>query len=498
MTTYFGLLGALIVNFSTVALADSPPDTAIFAKEDIQDCQGASGSRAMTYDARLLPDDGSVWRVGSNRWNLDWEQRYSRWVASEIDPSFFVRYNIPTDCADAAMSIRIIFSRIHHLPVMFDTGSSKITFTTKAYAAKTTVHVWTESNWKDALKADLRFREFLYKIQLDVGTSNLPNSTYPIELSSCPAPGAKPKLSKFMTEGSVLLDVHHTRFIARIDTLDRVEPIQQMNSTIPRDVRELAVGEPDLWDGAKQTGRGILKFNWAINCGGAFAHVPDKKMPGYSLQQYNIPEDANDYIVQVTPGKRGAPDKTYVDEKFALLKTKLVARMDLVNDAQKMLKATPAVFVDPASQAYDNYSTPSRDSALADFFTRMTAALGTSFELQPYYNSKLDRNVIVIGNGKYMTYDDFRHALENSLVSSDPNESLDKRWGWKIVQNQADTLISERNQLRTSLDKEIKALNAFDTFRRNYGWVELKSEARLKAVTTRLKVLKLRGAVISN
>ena len=51
-----------------------------------------------------FPDQ--VWEVGDRRWTVEEEHRFEKWVDETITEDFFIRYKIPTDCADAVYAIR--------------------------------------------------------------------------------------------------------------------------------------------------------------------------------------------------------------------------------------------------------------------------------------------------------------------------------------------------------------------------------------------------------
>jgi hypothetical protein len=57
-----------------------------------------------------------VWEVGDRQWTVEEEHRFEKWVDETITEDFFIRYKIPTDCADAVYAIRWIYARINHLP----------------------------------------------------------------------------------------------------------------------------------------------------------------------------------------------------------------------------------------------------------------------------------------------------------------------------------------------------------------------------------------------
>jgi hypothetical protein len=57
-----------------------------------------------------------IW-AAKNQWSEEWETKYSKWLQEEVTANFYQRYKIPTDCADALVGLRWIFSRINSLPV---------------------------------------------------------------------------------------------------------------------------------------------------------------------------------------------------------------------------------------------------------------------------------------------------------------------------------------------------------------------------------------------
>ena len=47
-----------------------------------------------------------VWEVGDRRWTVEEEHRFEKWVEENLTEDYFIRYKIPTDCADAVYAIR--------------------------------------------------------------------------------------------------------------------------------------------------------------------------------------------------------------------------------------------------------------------------------------------------------------------------------------------------------------------------------------------------------
>jgi hypothetical protein len=64
----------------------------------------------------LNESSNQIWTVGLNRWTVEEEYRFGKWVDENITEDFFIRYKTPTDCADAVYAIRWIYARIARLP----------------------------------------------------------------------------------------------------------------------------------------------------------------------------------------------------------------------------------------------------------------------------------------------------------------------------------------------------------------------------------------------
>ena len=115
--TTFALFSLFALSaFSSHAFAIS--DNQIITATDRRFCGGALANASVS--PKTMSDDGSVYRVGNHRWNDAYEVKFGDWVKENVDKDFFVRHDIVTDCADAALAVRAIFARIHHLPVSFN------------------------------------------------------------------------------------------------------------------------------------------------------------------------------------------------------------------------------------------------------------------------------------------------------------------------------------------------------------------------------------------
>jgi hypothetical protein len=266
-----------LLNISTVR------DEDIITQDDVQFC-GDQKIKNANLSPEILPDNGTVWRVGNRRWNDDWEKKYQDWVKENLSLSIFEDINLPTDCADAAVAVRSIFARIHNLPAAF-AGMKFSNFQTQ-YSQLPTVKNWNPKNWKESYKKDKRFQKAIKDWMSGVGTVNLHQDTYQVrvlnqntrELSECLAPG-----TVYLSEG-------HTEIISFAK--DSVFPFRLSSSTVPSKVRPLSENilntlyfEFDPITDHMASSRGFLWWNWVVNCKGKMVKVNDEKMPYYSKEQ---------------------------------------------------------------------------------------------------------------------------------------------------------------------------------------------------------------------
>jgi hypothetical protein len=269
-------------------------DNQIVTADDIRFCPGQALKNAdITPDQ--LPDNGSVWRLGNRRWNDDWEKKYQQWVKDEVHPDLFVELDFPTDCADAAIAIRSIFSRINNLPASFN--GQNFTNTSKKYRNHKTVKTWDEDNWKENFKNDKRFTKALGDWLVGTGTVNIHKDTYQVGVwdnessspTSCVAPG------------TVVLSSGHTEIL----TFDKESlfPYKLSSSTVPAKVRSLeqnmfSFSDLNAYDYDEEklvNSRGYVWWNWPVNCKGKFIKVEDESMPYFSKEQREKNEDTQSF-----------------------------------------------------------------------------------------------------------------------------------------------------------------------------------------------------------
>ena len=120
--------------------------------------------------------DSQVWRVGQNRWTVQEEDNYSKWIESNITEDFFIRLNIRIDCADVPYALRWIYARIHHLPAAATTNGNRFI----GHWSTDWKQIPIDENWEK----DRRFRAALLYMIYNTSTKTLPMDTYPVRITA--------------------------------------------------------------------------------------------------------------------------------------------------------------------------------------------------------------------------------------------------------------------------------------------------------------------------
>ena len=216
-------------------------------------------------------DDGSVWSA-TRQWSTAEEERYAEWIENEVDEDFFLRYEIPTDCADAVYALRFIFARIRHLPQ----GVHSAYGTTFGNWRRDYDNLPRHEQWH----RDKRFLRALRTVTNDFALVRcLVADAHPTRI--WPEHG-------FLHAGTLLTSPDHAALVLSVDR-SRFFPIQCVYSTLPPKTRSLIrVNYGDELT-SRQEGFGVLNWNWwRVNADtGKYEMVPDEEMPGFSEEQYH-------------------------------------------------------------------------------------------------------------------------------------------------------------------------------------------------------------------
>lgn len=378
----------------------------------------------LTVSLFTFSASADVWTV-SNRWDLDWEQRYSNWVGENVQLDIFSNkqspwYGFKTDCADAVYAIRIIFAYENKLPVMFRNSHNSSELMTEKM-----------TKW-DSLEEKARVRAFIDYVMEYTGTYSMPNDTYPITISpNWVRPGAlylQPKQKPVAYIPSVLTNGH----VYVVKNVTAGGTILYMGSTVPRDIRALSTRYDNPMAPIKSDG-GFRAWRWPEN------YSNSAQMPGYSLEQFklldwsNNLEAGNAKILRWhgwVKGKLMVRKETLderVDQAIYNVCAQLKERILIIQSAQDAIRAQGGKCL--RDTAWEDFSTPSRDKRILEDFQKLRSLVGqkyNSWDLASIANHPRACRYEIVP-GKTWALDKFYSWSEK--WKSDPNYSPEGRWG---------------------------------------------------------------------
>lgn len=365
--------------------------------------------------------NNNLW-VATNQWNDNWEREYARWLQSEITADFYMKYNIPTDCADALIGYRWIFARIYSLPVantVSDTGSLFGQFSMR----KQWENLSTSYNWYD----DQLFLAALnYVMDMTSTRTVMATDGFPVSISRKGLQAGTFIVSQ--TNGS-----GHMRTITENYFDDPAQlPLFTHSSTAPREVRPLyrEAFIDQAWP-IRGT-REILAFRWPIVSRNSWSLTPKQNDPRYSTEQFDQGLQGKYYSFIQFVMSRVKPNY----DPFSLIDTGIIdlvnytnMRLKIVRDGYEFCKGHNCA---PGSQGYEDWSTPNRDSKYVIKFAEIEDLVKAFDPMYPglyeHWKDALDGTVLDI-EGNSLSLARLRYIFEKKLASYNPKDSILRRWG---------------------------------------------------------------------
>jgi hypothetical protein len=352
-----------------------------------------------------------VWKVGDRRWTLQEENQYAKWVASNISEDFFIRYQIPVDCADVPYAVRWIYARMKHLPAAATTVDNRLL----GHWSRDWGHLPSNEKWYK----DRRFRAALLFMLAKTSTRSLPADTYSIRVSS-----------ESIGAGTVFFIAEsHAGIVGNI-VMDgnTSHPVQTLEATMPCRVRKLYHREFVLPDPDMSFHSGLVKFRWPIENSGRWRYLPVKKHPFYSEEQY------------APAFKKGY--ENYLDAVAKRIDPKVYDPLDRINRALNVLadrvrERIPIVLAGnrrcqwrhcpEGSRLWEIYSTPGRDDVLY-----VTIQFLQDFMLKNHIDGQpiLDKMEEVHFQISPDRIVNLKYVFQNAgWMSSNPEATISARWG---------------------------------------------------------------------
>jgi hypothetical protein len=354
-----------------------------------------------------------VWEVGDRRWTVEEERRFEKWVEETMTEDFFIRYKIPTDCADAVYAIRWIYARIAHLPAAATTRDGKRI----GHWSTEWKHLPTHPEWH----RDERFRAALFHLLLKTWTGTLPFDTYPVRIS---ADSVTPGTLFLVTES-------HTGIIGHV-FFDggQAHPLQTWESALPVRVQKLSLRYFFMARPESKVRSGLLKFRWPVSENGEWKYLSVEEHPFYSEEQHTsrFCEGYADFVEAVA--RRIDPTNYAPMEKIA----------KVMGTCTRFLKERVPIVLEgygqcrnggcpEASELWEIHSTLGRDEMIASLMDHLSEIIELNHLDSEMAKKMMEAIPIDISEDRSVT---LYHVYQNHLwFSPHPEDSIEARWGLK-------------------------------------------------------------------
>lgn len=384
------------------------------------DCQPSEDKIAESKSFETEVEGEVLWEP-QDEWSGFWEDKYARWVENEVDEDFFYDNRIATDCADVAFALRWIFARKNLLPI-----ASRLVATGQVFS-----HVSMRKEWESLPTAkdwnkDRRFLAALDYILDQTFTHSLMRDSYPIGITSV---GLVPG-SYFLNLSG---DSGHTQVIYRTPVSTRPSRwLETLESDVPRRVRSIWNEVFYRTSLARKDRSAFLKMRWPVKVAGSWTLLEGTKMPDYSEEQFN-PEfmegfDSFDEAVVARLRPNGRIPVEQLESYLATLISKFQNRKQVVEEGWAICSAQ---FCKEDSAEYDAWSTPSRDATLESILImieQLVQRFQSNRDVRERWQLALAQEVVEI-QGHLLKLGDLRAIWRGRSYSSDPNDSVGRRWG---------------------------------------------------------------------
>ncbi len=370
-----------------------------------------SVDQGLGFTNQVWESTDQVWQVGDRRWTVEEERRFEKWVDETITEDFFIRYQIPTDCADVVYAIRWIYARINHLPAAATTREGRLI----GHWSTDWKHFPTHSEWD----LDERFRAALRYLLPMTWTGTLPFDTYPIRISS-----------DSVTPGTLfLLTESHTGMIGHV-FLDgsQAHPLQTWESGLPVKVRKLSLGYFFSTKPESSARSGLVKFRWPVSENGEWKYLSVQEHPFYSEEQYTTDfcKDSADFVEAVA--RRIDPASYPPTEKMmrvmGTITLSLRERVPIVLTGYEECHKGDCP---DGSEAWEIHSTTGRDGMIISLMDHLSKIIESNHLGSGMAKGMMESISIGISENRSITFYD---VYQNHLwLSPHPEDSIEARWG---------------------------------------------------------------------
>jgi len=361
----------------------------------------------------LNESSDQLWEVGDRRWTVEEERRFERWVEESVTEDFFIRYKIPTDCADAVYAIRWIYARMAQLPVAATTREGRWI----GHWSTDWKHLPTHPDWDK----DERFRAALSYLLPKTWTGTLPFDTYPVRVSP---DSVRPGTLFLVTQS-------HTGIIGHV-FLDgsQAHPLLTWESALPVKVQKLSLKYFFSTRPESKTRGGLVKFRWPVFENGEWKYLPVEEHPFYSEEQYpsSFCEGSAGFVEAVSrkidPTNYAPMEKM---EKVMGTATRFLReRIPIVLAGYQQCGNGDCP---EGSELWEIYNTVGRDGMIVSLMDHLSQIIELKHLDPELARGMMEAIPIEISEDRSVT---LYHVYQNHLwLSPHPEDSMEARWGLK-------------------------------------------------------------------
>ncbi len=363
------------------------------------------------FSQTLDESPDQVWEVGDRRWTAEEERQFEKWVDETMTENFFIRYKIPTDCADAVYAIRWIYARINHLPAAATTREGRWI----GHWSTDWKHLPTHPEWH----RDGRFRAALLYLLPKTWTGTLPLDTYPVRVSP-----------DSVTPGTLFLVTEsHTGIVGHVFTDgSHAHPLQTWESALPVKVQKLNLRYFFSAKPESSARSGLVKFRWPVSENGEWKYLPVEEHPFYSEDQYtsDFCKDSADFVEAVA--RRIDPINYVPLEKMVKLMGTVTCylkeRVPIVLTGYEQCHNAGCP---EGSEGWEIHSTPGRDGMIVSLMDHLSQIIASNPREQERAKAMMEAiSIDFLENRSFTLY----HVYQNHLwFSPHPEDSVEARWG---------------------------------------------------------------------
>jgi len=383
-------------------------------------------------DDRVSPTE-TIWDA-KNEWNEHYEKLYSNFVHENATTQFLRKHHIKIDCADLAFVLRWIFARIHYLPMASHSASL-----TQLITHRSVKEEWLTLPKHEDWSQDQRFRTALQFVLNSTFTHSLYEDLYPFRITQ-----------ENIRPGIVSLEIRthsgHTVVLKSKSTHIATDPGEAVYGNTParEAVYTASATYLERYDNPADGGTFYYRTP-KMNSDGNITLVKKEEMPDYSLEQYSeeFKKKSHGFHVFILSAEfyfGVAPDfAVYVEQAMKEVLRQIDDRVKIVNEGYRYCKKNDC---SPNTQAYDDWSTPSRDARIMRGIDLVQTFAGWSYQtpqgkktnqvLKRYYKTEIIEDEY---DNVLTYYDYYDNSTWGNRISSDPRESISRRWALKYINN---------------------------------------------------------------